>query len=148
MKYEELVSSHLKYGTTEENIRVRKGYDQILENVVIAPWWSHDIFEGFGFEVVQTSEKVFNFYSDALSFSYIELKRIGAPSVMDFILSLGVTKCANLIFLGSAGSLDEKINIGDIVVPKYSICGDGASRYLNKNLEDEFLKNKSFRRIY
>lgn len=142
MKYEELVSSHLKYGTTEENIRVRKGYNQILENVVIAPWWSHDIFEGFGFEVVQTSEKVFNFYSDALSFSYIELKRIGAPSVMDFILSLGVTKCANLIFLGSAGSLDEKINIGDIVVPKYSICGDGASRYLNKNLEDEFLKNK------
>ena len=61
---------------------------------------------------------------------------------MDFILSLGVTKCANLIFLGSAGSLDEKINIEDIVVPKYSICGDGASRYLNKNLEDEFLKNK------
>lgn len=142
MKYEELVSSHLKYGTTEENIRVRKGYNQILENVVIAPWWSHDIFEGFGFEVVQTSEKVFNFYSDELSFSYIELKRIGAPSVMDFILSLGVTKCVNLIFLGSAGSLDEKINIGDIVVPKYSICGDGASRYLNKNLEDEFLKNK------
>ena len=57
MKYEELVSSHLEYGTTEENIRVRKGYNQILENVVIAPWWSHDIFEGFGFEVVQTSEK-------------------------------------------------------------------------------------------
>lgn len=142
MKYEELVGSHLKYGTTEENIRVRKGYNQILENVVIAPWWGHDIFEGLGFEVIQTSEKVFNFYSDELSFSYIELKRIGAPSVMDFVLSLGVTRCKNLIFLGSAGSLDENIKIGDIVVPKYSICGDGASRYLNKNLEDEFLKNK------
>ena len=142
MTYEELVNAHLKYGTTKENIKDTKGYAEILENVVIAPWWSHDIFEDFGFEVVQTSEKVFNFYSDELSFSYIELKRIGAPSVMDFILSLGVTKCSNLIFLGSAGSLDEKINIGDIVVPKYSICGDGASRYLNKNLEDEFLKNK------
>jgi len=142
MKYDELITSHLNYGTTEENIRTNKGYSQILENVVIAPWWNHDIFDGFGFEVVQTSEKVFNFYNDELSFSYIELKRIGAPSVMDFFLSLGVTKCKNLIFLGSAGSLDENIKIGDIVVPKYSICGDGASRYLNKNLEDEFLKNK------
>lgn len=142
MTYEELVSSHLKYGTTEENIRVRKGYTEILENVVIAPWWSHDIFNEMDFEIVQTSEKVYNFYSDEISFSYIELKRIGAPAVMDFILSLGVTKCKNLIFLGSAGSLDKDIKIGDIVVPKYSICGDGASRYLNNNLEDEFLKKE------
>lgn len=142
MKYEELVSSHLKYGTTKEDIRIRKGYTKILKNVVIAPWWNYDIFDGFGFEVEQISEKVFNFYSDELSFSYIELKRIGAPAIMDFILSLGVTKCKNLIFLGSAGSLDENIKIGDIIVPKYSICGDGASRYLNENLEDEFLKNK------
>ena len=111
MKYDELLTSHLNYGTTEENIRTNKGYSQILENVVIAPWWNHDIFDGFGFEVVQTSEKVFNFYNDELSFSYIELKRIGAPSVMDFFLSLGVTKCKNLIFLGSAGSLDENIKI-------------------------------------
>ena len=44
--------------------------------------------------------------------------------------------------MGSAGSLDENIKIGDIVVPKYSVCGDGASRYLNKNLGDEFLKNE------
>ena len=57
---------------------------------------------------------------------------------MDFILSLGVTKCKNIVFLGSAGSLDESIKIGEIVIPKYSICGDGASRYLNINLEDEF----------
>lgn len=142
MKYDELLSSHLKYGTTDNDIIVRKGYTEILENVVIAPWWSHDIFDKFNFKVVQTSEKVFNYYSDDISFSYIELKRIGAPSLMDFVLSLGVTKCKNLIFLGSAGSLDENIKIGDVVVPEYSICGDGASRYLNKNLEDEFLKHK------
>lgn len=142
MKYEDLLDSHLKYGTKEEDIRTKKGYTQILENVVIAPWWNHDIFNNMNFQVEQVSEKVFNFYSEDLSFSYIELKRIGAPSVMDFILSLGVTKCKNLIFLGSAGSLDENIKIGDVVVPKYSICGDGASRYLNENFEDEFLKNK------
>lgn len=142
MEYKDLINSHLKYGTTNENIKTNKGYNKILENVVIAPWWSHDMFNELNFEVEQTSEKVFNFYSDTLSFSFIELKRIGAPAIMDFILSLGVTRCQNLIFLGSAGSLDENIKIGDIVIPKYSICGDGASRYLNDNLEDEFLKKQ------
>lgn len=142
MNYSDLINSHLKYGTTEEDIKIRKGYEKIQENVVIAPWWSHDIFDNMNFKIEQVSEKVYNFYKDDLSFSYIELKRIGAPGIMDFILSLGVTKCKNLVFLGSAGSLDENIRIGDIVVPEYSICGDGASRYLNRNLEDEFLKKK------
>lgn len=142
MKYEELLASHFKYGTTAENIKQKKGYTNILENVVIAPWWGHDIFNNMKFKIEQISEKVFNFYSDEISFSYVELKRIGAPSVMDFVLSLGVTRCKNLIFLGSVGSLDENIKIGDIVIPEYSICGDGASRYLNENLEDEFLKSK------
>ena len=142
MNYSDLINSHLKYGTTEENIKIRKGYEKIQENVVIAPWWSHDIFDNMNFKIEQVSEKVYNFYKDDLCFSYIELKSIGAPGIMYFILSLGVTKCKNLVFLGSAGSLDENIRIGDIVVPEYSICGDGASRYLNRNLEDEFLKKK------
>ena len=142
MNYSDLLNSHLEYGTTKEDIKIGKGYENIQENVVIAPWWSHDIFDGMNFKIEQVSEKVYNFYKDNFSFSYIELKRIGAPGIMDFILSLGVTKCKNLVFLGSAGSLDENIKIGDIVIPKYSICGDGASRYLNKNLEDEFLKKE------
>lgn len=142
MNYKDLLKFHLKYGTTEEDIKIRKGYENIQENVVIAPWWSHDIFDNMDFKIEQASEKVYNFYRDDISFSYIELKRIGAPGIMDFILSLGVTKCKNLVFLGSAGSLDENIKIGDIVIPEYSICGDGASRYLNKNLDDEFLKKE------
>lgn len=148
MKYNDLLNSHLKYGTTSDDIIERKGYEKILENVVIAPWWSHDIFDGLNFEVDQVNDKVFNFYSDDLSFSYIELKRIGAPGIMDYILSLGVTKCKNIVFLGSAGSLDESIKIGEIVIPKYSICGDGASRYLNINLEDEFLKKEYPSKIF
>lgn len=148
MKYNDLLNSHLKYGTTSDDIIERKGYEKILENVVIAPWWSHDIFDGLNFEVDQVNDKVFNFYRDDLSFSYIELKRIGASGIMDFILSLGVTKCKNVIFLGSAGSLDESIKIGEIVIPQYSICGDGASRYLNINLEDEFLKKEYPSKIF
>ncbi len=142
MKYNDLLESHLKFGTTKEDIIKLYGYEKILPNVVIAPWWSHEMFDNLDFEVEQVSNKVYNFYRDDVSFSYIELKSIGAPAIMDDVLSLGVTKCKNLVFLGSSGSLDENIKIGDIVIPKYSICGDGASRYLNNNLEDEFLKKE------
>jgi len=142
MNYNDLLNSHFKYGTKSSDIISRNGYDRILENVVIAPWWSHDIFEGEDFKVEQINEKIFNFYGDKTSFSYIELKGVGAPTIMDNVLPLGITKCKNLIFIGSCGSLNKDIKIGDIIVPKCSICGDGASRYLNKNLEDEFLKKE------
>lgn len=142
MLYSDILNSHLKFGTTEEDLKARKGYEKIQENVVIAPWWSHDIFDNMNFKMEQLSDKIYNFYGEDFSFSYIELKCIGAPNLMDYVLTLGVTKCKNLVFLGSAGSLDETIKIGDIVVPEYSICGDGASRYLNENLEDEFLKKE------
>ena len=142
MKYKDLLDSHFKYGSTKEDLINRKGYKDILENVVLAPWWDHTIFDKYNFKVEQVSDNVFNLYKDDISFSYIELKLIGAPAIMDYILSLGLTKCKNLVFIGSAGSLDENIKIGDIVIPEFSICGDGASRYLNKNMEDEFLKKE------
>ena len=44
MKYEDLLESHFKYGTTKEDIIKIYGYDKLLSNVVIAPWWNHDIF--------------------------------------------------------------------------------------------------------
>ena len=142
MTYKDLLNSHMEYGTKKEDIIENRGYKKILDNVVIAPWWDHDIFNNMSFEEEKVNDNLYNFYRDDVSFSYIELKRIGAPAIMDFILALGVTKCKNIIFLGSAGALDENLKIGDLTVPKYSICGDGASRYLNKNLEDEFLKKE------
>ena len=142
MNYNDLIMSHQKYGTNKEDIILRKEYESIMENVVIAPWWSHDIFDNYNFKIEKVSEKVYNLSNEEISFSYIELKSIGAPELIEFVLPLGLTKCKKLIFIGSAGSLDENIKIGDIAVPEYSICGDGASRYLNKNLEDEFLKKE------
>lgn len=142
MEYNDLLNSHLKYGTTKDDIIEGKGYENILENVVIAPWWKHDMFEYLNFKIEKISDNVFNIYKDDISFSFIEVRLMGAPMVMDFILPLGITKCKNLVFIGSTGSLDKDIKIGDIVIPEYSICGDGASRYLNKNLEDEFLKKE------
>ena len=142
MDYKELLNSHLKYGASKDDIIARNNYKDILENVVLAPWWDHTIFDNFGFKIEQVSDKIFNLYKDNISFSFIELKQIGAPSILESVLPLGVTKCKNLVFIGSAGSLDENIKIGDLVIPEFSICGDGASRYLNKNMEDEFLKKE------
>ena len=142
MTYEDLLKSHLKYGTTKEDIAKHKGYDNILENVVIAPWWKHEMFDSLNFKMEKINDQLYNYYGDNVSFSFIEVRNIGASAVMDYVLALGVTKCKKLLFIGSTGSLDKNINIGDIVIPEYSICGDGASRYLNENLEDELFKKE------
>lgn len=142
MNYNDLLEAHLRFGTTKEDIIKDKGFEKVQENVVLAPWWRHNMFENPDFIIEKINDVLYNITYKDLTFSYIEIRNIGAPAVMDFIMSLGVTKCKNLVFIGSTGSLDESIKIGDIVIPEYSICGDGASRYLNKNLEDEFLKKE------
>lgn len=38
MEYTDFLEVHARYGTSESDIKKRKGYDNILENVVIAPW--------------------------------------------------------------------------------------------------------------
>jgi len=142
MEYSKLLEAHKRYGTTTEDIIKYREYGKILDTVVITPWWEHSMFENQNVEIKQEGTRLYNIKGDEFEFSFIQLKLIGAPAIMDYILSLGVTKCNNIIFLGSAGSLDENIKIGDLVVPDYSICGDGASRYLNDNLEDEFGKKE------
>lgn len=142
MKYEDLINSHIKYGIKKGDIIKKNSYDKLLENVVIAPWWEHDIFENSNNKIEEINNKLYNIYGKDYEFSFIELKQIGSPVLLDEVLSLGLTKCKNLVFIGSAGALDSGLNIGDIVIPKYSICGEGASRYLNNNLEDEFGKKK------
>ena len=59
------------------------------------------------------------------------------PKVIEVVLALGCTPCKKIIFIGSVGGLDINFNMGDIVIPEYSICGDGACRYLtNKKLSE------------
>lgn len=138
MKYNKLLKSHKTYGTNEEDIIKRQGYEKVLENVVIAPWWSHTIFEKFSTNIEKVGDKVYNISGEGFAFSFIELKNIGAPVIVDAVLNLGVTKCKKIIFIGSAGALNMDIKIGDLAIPTYSYCGVGACRYLNDNLEDDF----------
>lgn len=142
MKFDDLIDSHLKYGIHKEDIIQRNSYEDISTNVVIAPWWDHSIFEQFDLNVVPITERIYRIIGENIEFTFIEMKMIGAPALLETILPLGLTKCKRILFIGSAGALNDKIQIGDIVIPSYSICGDGSSRYLNKNLEDEFLKKE------
>ena len=73
--------------------------------------------------------KVWQIENGDKHYTYIKTG-IGAPVLMDVVLGLGVTGCKNIVFIGSAGALSKEIRIGDIVIPEYSICGDGASRYI------------------
>ena len=57
MNYDDLLNSHLRYGTTSNDILLKNSYNYILENVVIAPWWGHEMFNSFGFNVEQINDK-------------------------------------------------------------------------------------------
>jgi len=142
MTYNELLDSQKKYGTKENDILSKRDYDKVCEKVVLAPWWKVTIFDSLNPKVEKINDILYNIDIDGTKFSFLELKAIGAPVTLDEILNLGVSKCKYILFVGSAGSLNPDVKIVDFAIPKYSITGDGASRYLNKNLEDEFGKKQ------
>jgi len=136
MDYGKLLEGMKRFGSIEWDIcehGLRVAPDCIQDNVVIAPWWEPSALPGLG-EVDRLSPPdhtagVWNIKNDTSEITYIKTG-IGAPLFLERLLPLGVTKCKRVIFIGSAGSLDPGIRIGDIVIPEYSVCGDGASRYL------------------
>lgn len=140
MNYEELIEAHKKYGTEDDDIIKRNGYQEILENVVLAPWWSNTIFEKHVDKIVKVGEKVYNIYGDDFQFSFIQIQNIGASSILEAVLPLALTKCKRIVFIGSAGALNSTYKVGDLVVPIYSYSGVGACRFLNSDLKDDFEK--------
>lgn len=137
MDYNRLIDGIKRFGSSEREICIHGiGIlpEQVNENVIIAPWWEPYFLQDLG-EANYLSKsdfsaiKVWDITTEENKITYIKTG-IGAPVLMDVLLTLGVTKCRKVIFIGSVGSLDEKIGIGDIVIPEFSICGDGASRYI------------------
>lgn len=138
MIYQDLLLGLERFGSTKHDICVSTigvEPEQIHKNVIVAPWWEPAVFTNFGtYNFLSASEydsiKVWDVKTDDLEITYIKTG-IGAPVLMDIILALGVTPCQQIVFIGSVGALDCDIGIGDIVVPEFSICGDGASRYIS-----------------
>lgn len=138
MDYNRLIAGIKRFGSTERDICINGigvPPEKVNENVIIAPWWEPVDLPDLGEAEYLTDThnpptKVWNITTrEKTKITYIKTG-IGAPVLMDSLLSLGVTKCRKIIFIGSVGALDGEIGIGDIVIPEYSICGDGASRYI------------------
>lgn len=146
MDYEKLINAIKKYGSDDRDLclfGIGVSPEQINENVIIAPWWEPSMLPLLGnAEYISASEhveiKVWKIDGKSVDGAVSSLSSditfiktgIGAPVLMDVLLALGVTPCKNAIFVGAVGALVECMNIGDIVVPEYSLCGDGASRYI------------------
>ena len=150
MDYERLILGMKKYGATNEDIclhGIGVRPEKVNQHVIIAPWWEPSAFSEFsGAEYVSASDfasiKVWNL--NDMKITYIKTG-IGAPVLMDSLLSLGVTNCERIVFIGSVGALGGRFGIGDIVIPEYSICGDGASRYIaSDHISDDIFGEKAY----
>lgn len=140
--YESFINGHKRFGTSQNEAgshALKCDVGLIRKNVIIAPTMKAEIFKDLGAQINTIYNKyhvLSNVKVNNLEFTFITTG-IGAPNVVDIVLALGVTSCKNLLFIGSVGSLDKDIDIGSIVIPEYSICGDGVCRYLTgKNLKD------------
>ncbi|MDF2674937.1 MAG: phosphorylase family protein [Clostridiales bacterium] len=136
MIYDWLLQGNERFGTKPDDICINVFNcepEQINEHVIVAPWWQPDVFINFGAEIDKTldceNRKIWNMNMGEFRFTYIRTG-IGAPVIVDTALALGCTPCKKAIFIGSAGALDVNMDIGDIVIPEYSVCGDVVCRYL------------------
>ena len=142
MKYNDLTNSIKTYGVTDNQICCNilgVNTNKIHKNVVITPSWeisslinSNESESLKDNDTLFSSYKLWNIRNNNISFTYIQTG-FGAPLIMDAILALGSTACQKIVFIGSAGALDNNIEVGDIIIPKLSFCGDGASRYISSD---------------
>jgi len=142
MIYEHILNTNKRFGTNSIDI-VHSVFhcepEMINSNVIIAPLWKPELFSSYFDGIIQNLDGIFKVWTLSkadLKITYI-VTGMGASNVIDIVLALGCTPCKKIIFIGSVGALNKNIGIGDIVIPEYSICGDGACRYLtNKKLTE------------
>ena len=150
MNKQDFLDSYLKYGIKEENVcfsRIGvKGCD--LEDIcVIAPLHKVEAYTQFGAKVTKLSFGYYPCYKVEYknkTFNFITTQ-IGAPNADEIVVALAFSNCKKIIFTGSCGGLETKFNIGDILLPEFSISGDGATMYYTKGeIKDNFTFGKKF----
>ena len=139
MTYQDFLDGLARFGTKGDGVCLYSlglPPEKIRENVVLSPGWELDKVPSIGRaeQIVEASPlfgiKVWDIEYNGIYMTYIK-PGCGAPLVMDALLPLGITGCKRILFLSSVGALTEDMGIGDIVLPEYSVCGDGASRYIS-----------------
>jgi len=109
----------------------------IQTKAIVTPVWDVDVFASHLESMSEISKGVvyqWEYHGQLISFIR---SGIGAPMTGDVILSLACTPCERVIFTGSVGGLDTSMKIGDLLIPKRSLSGDGFSRYLGPHVETE-----------
>lgn len=106
----------------------------IQTKVILAPCWTP---ESVGIEdcklISNSGCRIWECVLEKEKITYI-VCGVGASFCADVVMALQGTECKQILFLGSAGSLKSKIDIGDIGIPNGIVCGEGASRYLQDEL--------------
>lgn len=110
---------------------------KIRETVIIAPCWLPDSVGIVSLELIADGScKIWDCKIENSCFTYI-LTGVGACNCADTVMALSNTSCKRIMFIGSAGSIDNNVCIGDIVFPDSFIVGEGASRYLQAKLNKD-----------
>lgn len=106
--------------------------DMLTENVVIAPFYKAETFADVcGAKVELLFEKYYKTYrvsKNGKEFIFVN-SNMGSGNIAEIMCTLAGTNCKNVYFIGSAGSIDLNLKIGDIVLPEKSVIGDGTCRY-------------------
>lgn len=150
MTYEDLTQAMRRYSRTDDLCKSGLGVEgsRIRENVILTPGWPPERVAGLGeAELISANGPLYGITvwevdTGEKAVTYIRTG-CGAPAVMDALLSLGETGCKRVLFLSSIGALDPAMEVGDLVLPEYSVSGDGASRYLTDSFADT-LGEKSY----
>ena len=84
---------------------------------------------------------IYIIHINSKKFLYACLK-VGAPNMADFCLLCHQLNCENFIMIGSAGSLDKQIDVGEFIVPQTAVSANGATIMLNDKLNgDNYLES-------
>ena len=126
-----------KYNINPEDIvklYLKCGSEAIRDRVIVTPIWKPDILSKYVSSVKTVAENVvYEIEYKGQPITFVKTP-IGAPLTGDFILALGCTPCERLIFTGSVGGLISSMEVGDLIVPDKSLCGEGFSRYLSEDV--------------
>jgi purine-nucleoside phosphorylase len=117
--------------------------DSIHPDVILMPWWQPEIFALWSERITAIAGNTLFEMEFAGKRVSIVRSGIGAPQTGDTVLALGLTACERIFFAGSVGGLRPDIHIGDLMIPEYSVSGDGFCRYLQPGFpeQDHFLEH-------
>ena len=106
---------------------------QVGPRVILMPSWGPEVFAEVAEGITETVSGVWQLRYAGKQFTVVR-SGIGAPLAGEAVLALGCTDAETLVFTGSFGGLENKVDIGDLLLVEKSVCGDGFSRYLSPSV--------------